>query len=78
MFCPPFALVKVDFSPTNEGKSASSFCRQVAALVPDMFCSFYSVKNCKIANNAEAREKICTYLDFGILRIIEIFCCLFD
>jgi hypothetical protein len=61
MFCPPFALVKVDFSPTNESKSAASFCRQVAALVADMFCGFYLVKNHKIANNYEAREKTCTY-----------------
>ncbi len=27
------------------------------------FCSFYLVKNHKIANNAEAREKISTYLE---------------
>ncbi len=50
----------------NEGKSADSFCRQVAALVPDMFCNFYLVKNHKIANNlvpTEAREKISTYLE---------------
>ncbi len=51
----------------NEGKSAASFCCQVAALVPDMFCNFYSAKNHKIANNSatsEAREKIRTYLEF--------------
>jgi hypothetical protein len=39
---------------------ASSFCHQVAALVPGMFCNFYSVKNHKIANNltpTEDREK---------------------
>jgi len=44
----------------NEGKSATSFCCQVAALVLDMFCNFYLVKNHKIANNSattEAREK---------------------
>ncbi len=37
-----------------------------AALVPDMFCNFYLVKNRMIANNlstAEAREKISTYLE---------------
>ncbi len=48
----------------NEGKSAASFCRQVAALVPDMFCYFYLVKNYNIANNSattEAREKISAY-----------------
>jgi hypothetical protein len=49
---------------TNEGKSVVSFCRQVAASVPDMFCNLYLVKNHKIANNTatiEAREKISTY-----------------
>jgi hypothetical protein len=48
----------------NEGKSAASFCHQVAALVPDMFYDFYLVKNNKIANDSattEAREKISTY-----------------
>ncbi len=36
----------------------------MAALVTDMFCSFYLVKNNKIADNSattEAREKIRTY-----------------
>ncbi len=53
-------------SGINEGKSAASFCCQVAALVPDMFCNFYFVKNHKIANNSatsEARERISTYLE---------------
>jgi hypothetical protein len=48
-------------SQQNEGISAASFCRQVAALVPEMFCNFYLVKHHKIANNSatsEAREKI--------------------
>ncbi len=43
-----------------EGKLAASFCRQVAAWVPGMFCNFYLVKNLKIANNStttKAREK---------------------
>jgi hypothetical protein len=47
--------------------SAASFCCQVAAFVPDMFCYFYLVKNHKIANKSattEAREKISTYLEF--------------
>ncbi len=54
----------------NEGKSAASFCRQVAVSVPDMFYYFYLVKNYNIANNSattEAREKISAYsesLDF--------------
>ncbi len=59
---------------SNEGKSAASFCRQVAALVPVKFCNFYFVKNHKIANNpatTEAREK--NKHIFGILRILEIF-----
>ncbi len=50
----------------NEEKSADSFCRQVAALVPDMVCKFYLVKNQKIANNSattETTEIISTYLD---------------
>jgi hypothetical protein len=50
----------------NEGISAASFCCQVAALVPDMFCNFYIVKNHKNAYNsaiAESREKISTYLE---------------
>ncbi len=49
----------------NEGISAASFCRQVPALVADMFRKFYLVKNPKIANNSattEAREKIRPHL----------------
>ncbi len=52
---------------SNEGKSAASFCSQVAALVPDMFCNFYLLKNHKTVNNSattEARAKICTYFEF--------------
>jgi hypothetical protein len=44
----------------NEGESAASFCHQLAALFPDMFCKFYLVKNHKIAKNStttKAREK---------------------
>jgi len=51
----------------NEGKSAASFCRQVAAWFPDMFCNFYLVKNHKIAKNStttKAREKISADLEF--------------
>jgi hypothetical protein len=60
--------------PLNEGKSAASFYCQVAALVKDMFCNFYYVKNHKIAYNSattEAREK--NKHIFGILRILEFF-----
>jgi hypothetical protein len=44
----------------NEEKSAASFCHQVGAKFPEMFCNFNLVKNHKIANNSattEAREK---------------------
>jgi hypothetical protein len=57
---------KAYLSSFNEGKSAASFCRQMAALVPAMFCNFYLVKNHKIADNpatTEAREKTNTYLE---------------
>jgi hypothetical protein len=37
---------------TNEGESAASFCGQVAAWFPDMFCNFYLTKNHKIAKNS--------------------------
>jgi hypothetical protein len=50
----------------NEGKSAASFCSKVAALVPDMFCNFYFVKNHKIAKSTttiRARHKISTDLE---------------
>jgi hypothetical protein len=61
-------LVGFNKEPTkaNEGISAASFCHQVAALVPGMFCNFYLAKNHKIANNSattEAKEKISTYLE---------------
>jgi hypothetical protein len=45
----------------NEGESVASFCCQVAAFFPDMFCGFYFLKNHKIAKNStttKAREKI--------------------
>ncbi len=48
----------------NRGSSVVSFCSQVAAWVPDMFCSFYLAKHHKIANNStttEAKEKISKY-----------------
>jgi hypothetical protein len=50
----------------NEGKSAASFCHQVAAMFPDTFCNFYFVKNQKNAKNlttTKAREKISTVLE---------------
>ncbi len=48
----------------NEGKSAASFCCQVAALVPDMFYNFYFVKNHKTANNSAMTKAKETYLEF--------------
>jgi hypothetical protein len=63
----------------NEGKSATSFCCQVAAWFPDIFWNFYSVKTHKIAKNlttTKARQKIITYLE--IHRILEFFWCRFD
>jgi hypothetical protein len=50
----------------NERKSAASFCHWVAALVSDMFCNFYVVKNHKMATYSatmKAREKISTDLE---------------
>jgi hypothetical protein len=49
----------VDTEP-NMGKTAASFCHQVAVWVGDMFCNCYSVKNHKIAKNStnnKARKK---------------------
>jgi hypothetical protein len=57
----------------NEKKSAASFCRQVAAWVPDMFCNFYLIKNHEMAKHsttAKAREK--NKHRFGIRRILDI------
>ncbi len=54
------------FYSSNEGISAASFCRQVGALVLDMFYNFYLMKNHKIANNSattRAIEKIDTDLE---------------
>jgi hypothetical protein len=51
----------------GEGKSAGSFCQQVAAWVLGMFCKFYLVKNHKIAkiqHPLKAEKKIRTDLEF--------------
>jgi len=62
----------------TEGKSAASFCCQVAAWSPDMFGNFYFVKNkkkiAKNSTNPKAREK--KEHSFGILTILEIFYCM--
>jgi hypothetical protein len=49
----------------NEGKSAASFCLQVTARVPDMFCNFYLVKKSQNSqkNSTTTKEKISTYLE---------------
>jgi hypothetical protein len=52
MFLNAINISNQPFKFINEGKSAASFCRQVAALVSDMFYSFYLVENHKIANNS--------------------------
>jgi hypothetical protein len=61
-----YSMQGVQNVQANEGKSAASFCCQVAALVPDMFCNFYFAKNQKIGNSSattEAKEKISTDLE---------------
>jgi hypothetical protein len=57
-----------------EEKSAASFCRQMAAWFPDMFCNFYLVIHHKIVKNSattKAGEK--NKRRFGILIILEFF-----
>jgi hypothetical protein len=44
----PWAELKQINCCHSERKSVASFCHQVAALVPDMFCKFYLVKNYKV------------------------------
>ena len=58
-------------------QTAASFCRQVAAWLPDMFWNCYLVKNHKIAKNStttKAREKICA--DSESLEFKKIYVCL--
>jgi hypothetical protein len=62
----------------NEGKSAVSFCRQVAAWFPDLFCNFYLVKNHQIAKNSTTTKAREEKHRFGIRRILEHFLCMFD
>jgi hypothetical protein len=53
-------LYNKTFYTCNEEKSGASFCRQVTALFPDMFCNFYLAKNHKFSKNStttNAREK---------------------
>ncbi len=44
-------------APLNEGKSAAGFCRQVAALFPDMFFNFYFVKKLLKTQQPPKEEK---------------------
>jgi hypothetical protein len=59
---------------TNEGKSAASFCGQVAAGFPDMFCNFYLVKNHKIIKTQQPQKLEKNKHRFGILRISSYVC----
>jgi hypothetical protein len=61
--------IRASYVTINEGKSAISFCHQVAALVPDMFYNFYLVKNHNIVNNSAINEARGKKHIFGILRI---------
>jgi hypothetical protein len=62
-----------DLSFLNEQKSAASFCFQVAAWMPDMFCNFYIIKYQKIAKHSTTTKLEKTKQIFGILRITENF-----
>ncbi len=53
---------------SNEGKSAASFCHQVAAWFLNMFCNFYLVKNHKIVKNSTSTKAIKNYHRFRILQ----------
>jgi hypothetical protein len=53
-------------SVPNQDKSAASFCHQVAAWVPDLFCNFNLKNNHKITiclAGTKAREKISIYFE---------------
>jgi hypothetical protein len=54
-------------------KSAASFCHQVAAKFPDMFCGSYLLKNHNIANNSTAPKAREESSGFGIVKFLEIF-----
>ncbi len=59
----PYAGRRILSVTFNEGKSAASVCRQVAALFTDMLRNFYLVKNRKIAKNSittKTGEKVST------------------
>ncbi len=63
----------------NQVKSAASFCYQVAAWVPAMFCNFYFVKNNKIVNNSKTTKARAKNLHrFEIFQILEIYLCMLD
>jgi hypothetical protein len=64
----PFTFKKtnyIPYQPDSDRISAASFCCQVVAWFPDMFCNFYLAKNYEIVKNStttHAREKISTDL----------------
>jgi len=58
-FHPPGYLVtELVFTKNNEVKSPASFCHQVAAWFPDMYCKFNLAKNHKVANNSATTKAI--------------------
>jgi hypothetical protein len=62
------------FNKFSYDKSAANPCHQGAALVIDMFCYFYLLKNHKIVNNSTtAKAGEINKCRFGILKMIEIF-----
>jgi hypothetical protein len=44
---------EITFLGFNEGKSPASFCHQVAAWFPEMFCNFHLVKNHRTAKTQQ-------------------------
>ncbi len=62
-------IIKEEFT-----KSAASFCRQVAAWVPDIISTFYLTKNHKTAKNSTTTTaRVKNKHRFGILIIIDKF-----
>ncbi len=55
----------------NWAKSAASFCRQVAAWLPDMFCDLYLLKKVNNSTTTKGREK--NQHRVGILKNLEFF-----
>ncbi len=61
------------------GSSAASFCRQVAALVPDMcFANFMLLKTSKLLLTQQPLKLDKNKHRFGILRIFDVFLTIFE